>query len=68
MSGTGGQRIRIHAGRRIAVKRVKAKEPQDAQVILADPVTGIADESHPTRLKVGQARRAGSMIRPSASA
>ena len=48
----------MHAGRirgAFAEMRMKAEEAQDAQIILRDPLSRIADEAHAPRRDVGEA-------------
>ena len=45
----------IKAAVRIAINRMKAEKPQDAQVILADAGVGIPDKAQTPRQQIGQA-------------
>ena len=49
----GGKRIRV--GTIAAEARLEAEEAQDAEMILGNPLEGIADEAHPPRRQIGDA-------------
>ncbi len=48
----GGKAVRI--GRALPVRRVKAEEAQDAQIVLGDALPRIADEAHAARAQIGE--------------
>ena len=51
LGDAGGEAVRV--GRAFAVFGGEPEEAQDAQVVLADALAGLADEAHAARLEIG---------------